>query len=127
MTSTRRPCAGCRSSAPLSRLSPLQACSPRSPASSMPPVAAGSRSTVVHCSASVVPPPPCSAGSARPPGPPCGGPRPVWRRRARGAIVGGLVLGVAQQLVALNSHLGAGWAAALPPAVLVVVLAVRPG
>jgi len=45
----------------------------------------------------------------------------------QGAVVGGLALGVAQQLVALSAHLGPGWAAALPPAVLVVVLAVRPG
>ncbi|HET6817743.1 MAG TPA: hypothetical protein VFH66_11010 [Mycobacteriales bacterium] len=45
----------------------------------------------------------------------------------RGAVAGGLVLGVAQQLLALDSHLGPGWAAALAPAVLVAVLAVRPG
>lgn len=45
----------------------------------------------------------------------------------RGAIVGGLCLGVGQQLLALNAHLGPGWAAALAPAALVVVLAVRPG
>lgn len=44
----------------------------------------------------------------------------------RGAIVGGLVLGVGQQLVALSSHLGADWAATLPLAVLVAVVAVRP-
>src|SRR3954471_10646357 len=46
---------------------------------------------------------------------------------ARGAVVGGLVLGVGQQLLALDAHLGPGWAAALSPAVLVCVLAVRPG
>jgi branched-chain amino acid transport system permease protein len=46
---------------------------------------------------------------------------------ARGAVVGGLGLGVAQQLLALDAHLGPGWAAALAPAVLVAVLAVRPG
>jgi branched-subunit amino acid ABC-type transport system permease component len=45
----------------------------------------------------------------------------------RGAVVGGLVLGVAQQLLALDSHLGPGWAAVLAPAVLVAVLALRPG
>lgn len=45
----------------------------------------------------------------------------------RGAIAGGLLLGVGQQLLALNDHLGPGWAAALAPAVLVAVLAVRPG
>jgi branched-subunit amino acid ABC-type transport system permease component len=45
----------------------------------------------------------------------------------RGAVIGGLVLGVAQQLIALDAHLGPGWAAALAPAVLVTVLAVRPG
>jgi branched-chain amino acid transport system permease protein len=44
---------------------------------------------------------------------------------ARGAIVGGLVLGVAQQLVASSTHLGASWASILPLAVLVVVIAVR--
>ena len=46
---------------------------------------------------------------------------------ARGAVVGGLALGVVQQLVALDTHLGPGWAAAVAPAVLVCVLAVRPG
>jgi branched-chain amino acid transport system permease protein len=46
---------------------------------------------------------------------------------ARGAVVGGLALGVAQRLVELDGHLGPGWAAALAPAVLVAVLAVRPG
>ena len=45
----------------------------------------------------------------------------------RGAVVGGLALGVGQQLLALDSHLGPGWAASLAPAVLVAVLAVRPG
>jgi branched-chain amino acid transport system permease protein len=46
---------------------------------------------------------------------------------ARGAVAGGLALGVGQQLLALDAHLGPGWATALAPAVLVVVLAVRPG
>lgn len=44
----------------------------------------------------------------------------------RGAVVGGLALGVGQQLVALTPHLGAAWSALVVPAVLVVVLAVRP-
>jgi branched-subunit amino acid ABC-type transport system permease component len=44
----------------------------------------------------------------------------------RGAVAGGLALGVGQQLIALDGHLGPGWAAALAPAVLVVVLALRP-
>jgi len=44
-----------------------------------------------------------------------------------GAVVGGLALGVAQQLVASWSHLGAAWAATVPLVVLVVVVAVRPG
>lgn len=44
----------------------------------------------------------------------------------RGAVVGGLALGVAQQLVASSTHLGASWATTLPLAVLVVVVAVRP-
>ena len=45
----------------------------------------------------------------------------------RGALLGGLVLGVAQQLVASSTHLGASWATTLPLAVLVAVIAVRPG
>jgi branched-subunit amino acid ABC-type transport system permease component len=44
----------------------------------------------------------------------------------RGAVVGGLVLGVGQQLIANSSHLGADWAATFPLAVLVAVVAVRP-
>jgi branched-chain amino acid transport system permease protein len=45
----------------------------------------------------------------------------------RGALAGGLVLGVAQQLVASSTHLGASWATTLPLVVLVAVIAVRPG
>jgi branched-subunit amino acid ABC-type transport system permease component len=45
---------------------------------------------------------------------------------ARGAVVGGLVLGVAQQLAVNVPQLGAGWSDVLPLAVLVVVLMVRP-
>src|SRR3954451_21624706 len=44
----------------------------------------------------------------------------------RGAVAGGLALGVAQQLVAAQSHLGASWATTVPLVVLIVVLAVRP-
>ena len=44
----------------------------------------------------------------------------------RGAVVGGLLLGVGQQLIANWSHLGADWAAIFPLAVLVGVVAVRP-
>lgn len=44
----------------------------------------------------------------------------------RGAVFGGLVLGVGQQLIALSSHLGADWAATFPLAVLVAVVALRP-
>lgn len=44
----------------------------------------------------------------------------------RGALVGGLALGVGQQLVASSTHLGASWATILPLAVLVAVVAVRP-
>jgi branched-chain amino acid transport system permease protein len=44
----------------------------------------------------------------------------------RGAVVGGLALGVGQQLIANWSHLGADWAATFPLAVLVTVVAVRP-
>ncbi|MDQ1696978.1 MAG: branched-chain amino acid transport system permease protein [Frankiaceae bacterium] len=43
-----------------------------------------------------------------------------------GAVAGGLVLGVAQQLVAGWPRLGASWAPLVPLAALVVVLAVRP-
>jgi branched-subunit amino acid ABC-type transport system permease component len=45
----------------------------------------------------------------------------------RGAVVGGLTLGVVQQLVAVTPHLGAAWSTLVVPVVLVVVLAVRPG
>lgn len=45
----------------------------------------------------------------------------------RGAVVGGLVLGVAQQLVQVAPSLGAAWSELVPLAVLVVVVAVRPG
>ena len=44
----------------------------------------------------------------------------------RGAILGGLAIGVAQQVVGSWSHLGAGWAATVPLVALVVVLALRP-
>lgn len=44
----------------------------------------------------------------------------------RGAVAGGLAVGVGQQLVAAQSHLGASWASTVPLAVLVVVLALRP-
>jgi branched-subunit amino acid ABC-type transport system permease component len=44
----------------------------------------------------------------------------------RGAVVGGLVVGVVQQLVAAQQHLGASWAPTVPLAMLVVVLAFRP-
>jgi branched-subunit amino acid ABC-type transport system permease component len=44
----------------------------------------------------------------------------------RGAIAGGLAVGVAQQLVAAESHLGASWAPTVPLALLVIVLALRP-
>jgi branched-chain amino acid transport system permease protein len=45
---------------------------------------------------------------------------------SRGALAGGLALGVAQQLVASSTHLGASWATTLPLAVIVAVVAVRP-
>jgi len=45
----------------------------------------------------------------------------------RGAVVGGLVLGVAQQLVQVAPSLGAAWSELVPLAVLVVVVAARPG
>ena len=45
----------------------------------------------------------------------------------RGAIAGGLVLGVAQQLVQVAPSLGAAWSELVPLAVLVAVLAARPG
>jgi branched-chain amino acid transport system permease protein len=44
----------------------------------------------------------------------------------RGALAGGLVLGVAQQLVASSTHLGPSWATTLPLAILVAVVALRP-
>jgi branched-chain amino acid transport system permease protein len=43
-----------------------------------------------------------------------------------GAVVGGLLLGVGQQLIALSSHLGPSWASVFPLAVLVTVVAVQP-
>jgi branched-subunit amino acid ABC-type transport system permease component len=45
---------------------------------------------------------------------------------SRGALLGGLALGVAQQLIASSTHLGASWATTLPLVVLVAVIAVRP-
>ncbi|MBV9098930.1 MAG: hypothetical protein JO079_12830 [Frankiaceae bacterium] len=45
----------------------------------------------------------------------------------RGALAGGLVLGVAQQLVQVAPSLGAAWSELVPLAVLVVVVAIRPG
>lgn len=45
----------------------------------------------------------------------------------RDAVVGGVVLGLAQQLTQVTPHLGAAWSEVMPLAVLVVVLAVRPG
>ena len=44
----------------------------------------------------------------------------------RDAVVGGLVIGVAQQLVQVSAHLGAAWAELVPLLVLLAVLAVRP-
>ena len=44
----------------------------------------------------------------------------------RDAVVGGVVLGVLQQLTQVTPQLGAAWSELLPLAVLVVVLAVRP-
>jgi branched-subunit amino acid ABC-type transport system permease component len=44
----------------------------------------------------------------------------------RGAILGGLALGVGQQVVAATEHLGAAWGPLVPLLVLVVVVAVRP-
>jgi branched-chain amino acid transport system permease protein len=44
----------------------------------------------------------------------------------RDAVVGGVVLGVVQQLTQVTSYLGAAWSELLPLMVLVVVLAVRP-
>jgi branched-chain amino acid transport system permease protein len=44
----------------------------------------------------------------------------------RGAVAGGLALGVLQQLVGASEHLGAAWTPLVPLLVLVVVLAVRP-
>lgn len=45
----------------------------------------------------------------------------------RGAVVGGLALGVAEQLVQVAPSLGAAWSELVPLAVLVAVLAARPG
>jgi branched-subunit amino acid ABC-type transport system permease component len=45
----------------------------------------------------------------------------------RGAVAGGLVIGVLQQLASVTPHVGAAWSELLPLTVLVVVLAVRPG
>lgn len=45
----------------------------------------------------------------------------------RGAVVGGLVLGVAQQVVQVAPSLGAAWSELVPLTVLVVVVAARPG
>lgn len=45
----------------------------------------------------------------------------------RDAVLGGVVIGVLQQLVANAPHLGAGWSELLPLAVLLAVLAARPG
>jgi branched-subunit amino acid ABC-type transport system permease component len=45
----------------------------------------------------------------------------------RHAVAGGLVLGVAQQLVADGPTGGAAWSELLPLVVLVAVLAARPG
>jgi branched-chain amino acid transport system permease protein len=45
----------------------------------------------------------------------------------RGAVAGGLVLGVAQQVVQVAPSLGAAWSELVPLTVLVVVLAARPG
>ena len=44
----------------------------------------------------------------------------------RGAVAGGLALGVLQQLVGAVEHLGAAWVPLVPLLVLLVVLAVRP-
>lgn len=44
----------------------------------------------------------------------------------RGAVVGGLALGVVQQFVLVTSHLGAAWSELTPLIVLVAVLAARP-
>ena len=44
----------------------------------------------------------------------------------RDAVIGGVVLGVLQQLAQVTPQLGAAWSELLPLAVLVVVLAVRP-
>ena len=45
----------------------------------------------------------------------------------RGAVAGGLALGVAQQLVQVTPSLGAAWSELVPLTVLVVVVAARPG
>jgi branched-subunit amino acid ABC-type transport system permease component len=44
----------------------------------------------------------------------------------RDAVLGGLALGITQQLVAAAPHLGAAWSELVPLAVLVAVLAARP-
>lgn len=44
----------------------------------------------------------------------------------RGAVLGGLVLGVAQNVVSVLPHFGAAWADVVPLLVLVIVIAVRP-
>jgi branched-chain amino acid transport system permease protein len=44
----------------------------------------------------------------------------------RGAVAGGLALGVVERLAAATPHIGAAWSQVLPLAVLVLVLAVRP-
>lgn len=44
----------------------------------------------------------------------------------RDAVIGGVVLGVLQQLTEVTSHLGAAWSELLPLIVLVAVLAARP-
>lgn len=45
----------------------------------------------------------------------------------RDAVLGGLAIGVVQQLVSVTPHLGASWSELLPLAVLVAVVAARPG
>lgn len=45
----------------------------------------------------------------------------------RGAVAGGLALGIAQQIVQVAPSLGAAWSELVPLTVLVVVVAVRPG
>jgi branched-chain amino acid transport system permease protein len=45
----------------------------------------------------------------------------------RDAVIGGVALGVLQQLAQVTAHVGAAWSELLPLAVLVAVLAARPG